>query len=176
MQRGKYFEVARLNDCDTRITRPTRFVIAISLGITLFIIYRSMDNMGALIFNTVFLLGIAVLIHELIHFTLLWFFSKKMPNIGFIYVILRSKAHISRNEGFLSYLLPFFVITLVISIMWFFVNPTFQTTLLIVGIIHFSVCSSDFAYSFQLLKHRNINVKLTYGRSSRRFDTIIFSS
>jgi len=105
-----------------------------------------------------FLLAIpAMFLHELIHAVFQWLFGKQRPQLGFKFPFAFSKlgpnVSISRNQGILSALSPFLLITSILVVTAFFVNPLAQVALIIVVYLHTSTCGGDFHLTHWLLRH-----------------------
>jgi hypothetical protein len=104
------------------------------------------------------LLAIPVMfLHEFVHATFQWVFSKEKPLLGFKFPFafskLRPNTSISRNEAILSALSPCVLITSVLMAVAFFTTPLIQVALIIVIYLHASTCGGDFHLTHWLLKY-----------------------
>lgn len=121
-----------------------------------------------------FLLAIpAMFLHELIHAAFQWLFGRKRPELGFKFPFafskLRPNVSISRNQGILSALSPFLLITSILVVTAVFVNPLAQVALIIVIYLHASTCGGDFHLTHWLLRHPS-NTRL----SVKDMDIVVF--
>jgi len=121
-----------------------------------------------------FLLVIPVIfLHELVHASFQWLFGKQRPQLGFKFPFAYSKLHpnvsISRNQGIVSALSPFLLITSILLLAVFFVNPVYKVAFIIVVYLHTPTCSGDFHFTSWLLRHPS-NTKLCV----EGMDTVMF--
>ena len=186
MQQKKYTEIIRFNNTDVNTKKTIHRIEVILAVVVILIILYFLNLERARLFVQVrdliiFIVCFAILyvgcllFHEFIHFVPLWLFSKKRPKLGFLHVILRPNTHISKNEALISYLLPFFVITIIFFTVQFFVNPILRAALIVIGLIHFPMCSNDFLFSFRLFKCRGANIALAHEKPKKGTETIFYS-
>jgi hypothetical protein len=195
MHRNKYTELVRFNNTDASTKKTIillEMVLAVVVAVIIIIYFLILAKVKILsqvhdlstlvLYLSTFILYFVILFiscllfHEIIHFIPLWLFSKKRPQFGFTYVILRPNTFISKTKALISYLLPFLVITVVFSVVLFFVNPILQAALVVMGLIHFPMCSHDLLFSFRLYKCRGANIKLAHEKRKKGIDTIFFTS
>lgn len=160
-----------------RVAHGLGIVIASALAIpTMFIALWILIHAGysSYIVLPFFLLVIpAIFLHELIHAAFQWLFGKQRPQLGFkfpfAYSKLRPSASISRNQGIVSALAPFLLITSILIPTALFVDPLLKVALIIVAYLHTTTCSGDFHFASWLLR-RPSNTRLRV----EDMDTVIF--
>jgi len=186
MLQNKYTEIVRFNNTDANTKKTTVFlevVLAVVVLIIIFIIVNlkksiissQISNLTTFVIYLGILFITCLLFHEIVHFFPLWLFSKKRPQFGFFYVILRPNAYISKNKALLCYLLPFLVITLLFFSLSFFLNQILQVALIVMVLVHIPMCSHDFLFSFRLYKCQGANISLAHEKPKKGIDTIFFS-
>ncbi len=150
-----------------RVAHGLGVIIASALVIpTMFIALRILIHAGysSYIVLPFFLLVIPVIfLHELIHAAFQWLFGKQRPQLGFKFPFafskLRPNVSISRNQGIVSALSPFLLITSILILTALFVNPLSKVALIIVVYLHTPTCSGDFHFTSWLLR-RPSNTRL----------------
>lgn len=164
----KYEIVDRFNHWDPRNKRASLLlgiaIIMIFVPLAIFLTFWILMTVGYYSqYMGLWFLILAILLvipmtflHELIHFTFQWLFSKQRPELGFKcpypYCKLRPNSSISRNQGIFSALSPFLVMTPIFTITIFFVNPIAQVVLIIAICLEIPTFNGDFLFSYWLLK------------------------
>ena len=162
--RDKYELVDKFSHWDPRnkrITKGLGLVISIILAppaifMTIWILLTAgySTYVGLLFF---LLFAPVVFLHEIIHFSFQWLFSKRKPQLGFKwpypYSALRPNTSISRDQGIICALSPFVLITLVFLIITPFVHPLAQAALIISTYLHAPTCSGDFVFTYRLSRN-----------------------
>jgi hypothetical protein len=99
-------------------------------------------------------------------------FGYKFP--WYMFIKLAPNSSISKLQGILSYLSPFFVLTIVALSVSFLLRPLFFMLLLTAALMHIAPCCYDFVDVYRLLKCRGKNVRITHTDNKEDFETIYF--
>lgn len=157
---------------ETKLKRKTELTsLIISLPIVL--VFGTILKLNG--FSSLFMLIIVALLiipglilHEGLHYLLMWYFSKEKPHLGFKfpfpYSALSPTSSITRNQAVLVALAPALILTPMIVIPAPFAPLLLKILLLAWASIELATCYGDFYLTYRLLKNpsncllKNVNL------------------